>query len=168
MRRAMIFIGSLLLVLQAGDAQWKTQPQDKVPVGESLMRTDGDGLLFGWFDPSRFSMGHTYSLSYTTMGGKGYSLGEYTNSMRYQISDPLSIRLDLSLSHSPFDSYGGKLGQELSGFRISRAELNYQPSKNTFLQIQFRQLPPSQYLMGFGSSFYNNSLWRDEVLEPYR
>jgi len=162
MRRAII-LGLFLVALRA-DAQWKSQTQDRMPVGESLVRSDQSGLLFGWFDPSRFSMGHTYSLSYTTMGGQGYSLGEYTNSMRYQISDPLSVRVDLSLSHSPYDTFGGKLGKELSGFRVSRAELNYRPSENTFLQIQFRQLPPSQYLMGFGS-MYGNSFWRDDMLD---
>lgn len=165
--RLLIFVVLFLLVSTSAEAQWKSRTPDKVPVGESLVRSGDGGLLFGWFDPARFSMGHSYSMSYTTSRGMGYSLGEYTNSMRYQISDPLSIRLDLSLSHSPFDSYGGKLGQELSGFRISRAELNYRPSDNTFLQIQFRQVPSSRYLMGFDSP-YRNGLWRDEVLEPYR
>jgi len=162
---SLLFI--LFIAAAVSVAQWKSQPREKVPVTESLVRTDNAGLLFGWFDPSRFSMGHSYSLSYTSGGGQGYSLGEYTNSMRYQLSDPLSLRIDMSLSHSPYDSYGGKLGRELSGFRISRAELNYRPSENTYLQIQFRQLPASRYLMGFYSP-YRSSLWRDEVLEPYR
>lgn len=165
--RSVHFLVLLFAVSVSSQAQWKTQTRDEVPVGESLVRTDGGGLLFGWFDPSRFTMGHSYSLSYTTARDMGYSLGEYTNSMQYQISDPLSIRLDLSLSHSPFDSYGGKLGQELSGFRVKRAELNYRPSENTFLQIQFRQVPASRYMMGFDSP-YQSGLWRDEVLEPYR
>ena len=165
MRTLSLFL--LLFIAVSAQSQWKTQGQDKVPVGESLVRTTSGGLFYGWFDPSKFSMGHSYSFSYATAGGMGYSLGEYTNSMQYQLSEPLSVRLDLSLSHSPFDSYGGKLGKELSGFRISRAELNYRPSENTFMQIQFRQIPPSRYLMGFDSP-YQSSFWRDEVLEPYR
>ncbi len=167
MRTLTLCAATLLLGLSA-TAQWKSKPDEKVPVSESLVRSDRGGLLFGWFDPANFTMGHSYSMSYTTSGGMGYSLGEYTNTMLYQISDPLSVRLDLSLSHSPFDSYGGRLGRELSGFRVSNAELNYRPSENTSLRLQFRQLPANPYLMGFGSPYYMRGFGRDEILDPYR
>ncbi len=166
MRSVVLFILLIGFGVSA-DGQWKSRTPDNIPVGESLVRTTDGGLLFGWFDPSRFTMGHSYSMSYTTFGGNGYSLGEYTNMMQYQISDPLSVRLDVSLSHSPFDSFGGKLGKELSGFRVSRAELNYRPSENTFLQIQFRQLPASRYLVGFDAP-YMGTFWRDGLLESDR
>jgi hypothetical protein len=166
MRPTLIFL-SVLVFVGSAEAQWKSNPQDRVPVSESLVRTDGSGLLFGWFDPSQFSMRHSYSLSYSSIGGRGLSMGEYTNSMMYTISDPLSVRFDVSLMHSPFDSYGGKFGKDYSGFRISRAELNYRPSENTYLQIQFRQARPGQYLTGFGSP-YMNEFGRGDITDPYR
>ncbi len=122
-------------------AQYKNRPETRPTVSESIIRSDEGGLLFGWFDPSRLSFRHSYSLSYTTSGGKGFSLGALTSTMAYQISDPLSLEFDVSLMHSPFNNLGGRFANDISGIYLTRAELNYKPSKNTLLQFQYRQLP---------------------------
>jgi len=133
--------------------QFKSQPEARSSVSESIIRQDDGGLLFGWFDPSRFTINNSYSLSYTTSGGKGLSLGTLTSSLAYQISNPLSLQFDVSLIHSPYNNLGGNFTKEISGVYLSRAELNYRPSKNTLLQIQYRQLPAMYWLNnydGFG------------------
>ena len=138
--------------------QFRSQPEARSSAGESLLRPDDGGLLFGWFDPSRLTMHNSYSLSYTTSGSKGYSLGELTSNIAYQISDPLSVQFDVSLLHSPFNNLGGNFANNISGIYLTRAELNYRPSKNMFLQIQYRQLPSMYWLnnydrMGFMPSY---------------
>jgi hypothetical protein len=75
----------LTIIGSAAVSQFKSQPETKPSVAESLIRPDGGGLLFGWFDPSRFVMHNSYSLSYTTSGSKGFSLGTLTSSMAYRI-----------------------------------------------------------------------------------
>ncbi len=137
-------------------AQFKQQVEPRPSVSESLVRAESSNLLFGWFDPSRFSMRQSYSLSYTTMGGQGLSLGVYTNSLYYKIANPLDVQFDVSLQHSPFSSFGNS--RDLSGIYLSRAQLNYRPSENMLLQIQYRQLP-SMYWWGMNrSSMFNNGL----------
>jgi hypothetical protein len=138
--------------------QFRSQPEARSSAGESLLRPDDGGLLFGWFDPSRLTMHNSYTLSYTTSGSKGYSLGELTSNIAYQISDPLSVQFDVSLLHSPFNNLGGNFANNISGIYLTRAELNYRPSKNMFLQIQYRQLPSMYWLnnydrMGFMPSY---------------
>lgn len=135
-------------------SQFKSQPETKPSVAESLIRPDGGGLLFGWFDPSRFVMHNSYSLSYTSSGSKGFSLGTLTSSMAYQISDPLSVEFDLSLMHSPFNNLGGNFSKNISGFYLTRAELNYRPSKDVLFQIQFRQLPMMYWMNNYDSFDY--------------
>jgi hypothetical protein len=128
--------------------QFRSQPEARSSAGESLVRSD-DGLLFGWIDPSRLTMHNSYSLSYTTSGGRGYSLGELTSNIAYQISNPLSVQFDVSLVHSPFNNLGGSFAKDISGIYLSRAELNYRPSKNMLLQIQYRQLPAMYWLNNY-------------------
>jgi hypothetical protein len=123
-----------------------------------MIRQDGGGLLFGWFNPDRLTVRNSYSLSYTTSGGKSFSLGTLTSSLAYQISNPLSVIFDVSLVHSPYSNLGGNFAKNISGVYLSRAELNYRPSNDMLLQIQFRQLPAMYWLnsydrFGFSSAF---------------
>lgn len=138
----------LLVVSAIAVGQFRSQPEARSSAGESLLRQD-DGLLFGWIDPSRLTVHNSYSLSYTTSGGRGYSLGELTSNIAYQISNPLSVQFDVSLVHSPFNNLGGSFAKDISGIYLSRAELNYRPSKNMLLQIQYRQLPAMYWLNNY-------------------
>jgi hypothetical protein len=144
-------------------AQFKARPETKPSSGSSLVRPDGGAWLQGWFDPSRFNMRQSYAISYSSMGGKGISIGEYTNSMMYQISAPLSVQFDVSLTHVPFSSYGDKFSQGLSGLRLSRAQIDYRPSENTLFQVQFRQIPAGAYLRGWPA--YGTDLGLDRPLD---
>lgn len=136
-------------------AQFKQQVESKPSVSESLIRPEESGLMFGWFDPSRLTMHHSYSLSYMTGGGQGLSLGVYTNSLFYKIADPLDVQVDISLMHSPYSSFGST--KDFSGVLLSRAQLNYRPADNMLLQIQYRQLPTMYWMGGSNrySSFFN-------------
>jgi hypothetical protein len=157
--KILIKTASVLMVVSfMAIGQFKSQPEASSSVTGSMIRQDDGGLLFGWFDPSRFSMRNSYSLSYTTSGGKGFSLGTLTSSLAYQISNPLSVQFDVSLIHSPYNNLGGNFAKDISGVYLSGAELNYRPSKNTLLQIQFQQLPAMYWLnnydrFGFMSGF---------------
>jgi hypothetical protein len=155
------FIKSLIIVIVlsiSAFSQYRNRPETISTVGESIIRPDGGSLLFGWFDPNKFTMRNSYSLSYTTSGGKGFSLGALTSTMAYQISNPLSLQFDVSLLHSPYNNLGGNFANNISGVYLTRAELNYRPSKNTLLQLQYRQLPAMYWYtnydhLGFMPSF---------------
>ena len=138
-----------LIFSAAAMCQFRSQPDARSSVDESLIRPDDGGLLFGWFDPSRLTMHNSYTLSYTTSGGKGYSLGDLTSSIAYKISDPLSVQFDVSLLHSPYNNLGGNFANNISGIYLTRAELDYRPSKNMFLQIQYQQLPAMYWLNNY-------------------
>ena len=156
MRSLLYSLIGLVLVSAIGSAQFKTRMNDEPSVSQSLIRSDDGGLLFGWFDPGKLKMTQSYSLSYQTFGQNGLALGVYTNSLSYQVSDPLSVQMDVSVMHSPYSTLGGNFSKSLSGIYLSRAEINYKPSDNTLFQIQFRQLPASLYYgnYGYGSPFW--------------
>lgn len=150
MRMLVYSIMAIVLMYGTVSAQFKTKYDEQPSVSQSLLRSDDSGLLFGWFDASRLKMAQSFSMSYQSFGKQGLALGVYTNSLSYQVSEPLSLQMDISVMHSPYSSLGGDFAKSLSGVYLSRAELNYRPSENTLFQIQFRQLPASLYYGGYG------------------
>ncbi len=156
MKSLLYSLVAIALVATVALAQFKPRSNDEPNVSQSMIRSDDSGLLFGWFDPGKLKMTQSYSLSYQTFGSNGLALGVYTNSLSYQISDPLSVQMDVSAVHSPYNTFGDKLGKSLSGIYLTRAQINYKPSDNTLFQLQFRQLPPSMFYGGYG---YGDPFW---------
>ncbi len=152
MKKTAWFCGFLAVILcsMTASAQFKSSVDPQPSVSQSMLKSDEGGLLFGWFDPSKFNMRQSFSMSYQTFGKQGMSLGMYTNSMMYQFSDALDIRADVSLMASPFNSFGKQAQSSLSGLFLNRAELNYRPWKNTLLQVQYQQYPAGMYGLGAG------------------
>ncbi len=156
MKSVVSLVLALFLLNAFAFGQFKTNLKDEPSVSQSLVRSDDSGLLFGWFDPGKLKMAQSYSLSYQTFGRQGLALGAYTNSLSYQISNPLSVQMDVSVVHSPYSSLGGDFSKSLSGIYLSRAELNYKASDNMLFQVQYRQMPASLYYGGYG---FGGSYW---------
>jgi len=150
-----LLVGSVVALVQPDLlAQFKSSVANQPGVSESILRPDGGNSVFGLFDPSRLSMRHTFSLSYATFGGgRGMSLGMYTNSLYYKISNPLDVQFDVSLMYSPFSSGLGGPQQDFTGIYLTRAQLNYRPSEHMLLQVNFQQVPMTSWMgWGYGRS----------------
>jgi hypothetical protein len=147
MKFVVVLLFSALILAGTASAQFKNQVDEQQNVGHSMLRPLSTSSLLGFFDLSRLSMRQNISLGYYSGGGTGLSLASYTNSLNYQIADPLNIRMDVTLQGSPFGSYGSNLNSNLNKLFISTAELNYRMSDNMFIQFQYRQIPYSQWLM---------------------
>lgn len=138
---------ALALVLPASSfAQLKDQGK---PISFSQLLTQGlsapKGLagLLG-LNPNRFSMSHSYSLSYLSSGGNGYSQGVYLNTMSYRFSDPLSLSLQWGMMNQPLGSLGASPLYQ-SGFFFSGANLEYKPSDKFSVGLQISSQPRSNY-----------------------
>ena len=102
----------------------------------------GSGLSRGLslLDPGRFSMSQSYTMSFTSSGGKGQMMGLYMNTMKYQFSDPLSVTVHVGYMHQPFASANTRQLKDVSGV-LSGFELEYRPAKNLFLKIEYGATP---------------------------
>ncbi|MCX8056980.1 MAG: hypothetical protein N3F03_05145 [Ignavibacteria bacterium] len=149
---------SIIFLLTTGIVfgQLKSQIPQEVNVGSAMLAPRSNNLLFGFFNPANFKMSHSYNFSYTTFGGHSLALGVYTNSMFYKISDPLTMQLDVSVTHSPFNSFGKQFQNQFNGIYVSRAALNWKPTENTLINLEFRNLPTSFYLMNPYYGYYNS------------
>ena len=110
------------------------------------------------FNPSVFKMSHGFEMSAGTAGGRGYSMGMYTNTMAWQFSEKFAMRADVAVAYSPQNRNLTALGFERSGPRVflRNAEIAWQPSEKVRLNIQVRQDPygyRNPYGYGYGG-FY--------------
>lgn len=101
--------------------------------------------LFGFLNSDNFEMKHSFNLSYSSFAGQGLSLGVYTNSMFYKFNDQLNLQVDASLVTSPYNTLGEDFTNNLNGLYLSKAALNYRPSKDVLISIQYRNLPSAFY-----------------------
>ena len=111
-------------------AQFRGTEPRPPSVSEKIASSSDQNLLFGFLNTDKFSMSHNLSMSYASMGSAGMGVTMYTNSMRYQISNPLSVQADVSVVYSPFSSLGNAFQKEIGGIYLNRAQVDYQPSKN--------------------------------------
>lgn len=157
---------SLAISFSDAQAQFRDDLKNSNNYTGSIIKTDNQqrnanlglgGLL------QDFNMSHSYSMTFSSMGGNYQNINAYTNTMHLKFSDDLTGRVDLSLLHSPFGSstmYGSNEGLD-SQILIENAQLNYQLSENSSISFQFRQMPASYSSYGYGtgsmySPFSNN------------
>ncbi|MBN1465520.1 hypothetical protein JXA02_07155 [candidate division KSB1 bacterium] len=136
-----VLLLSFLLLPLLGFGQFKTQAK---PMDFTDRLQSGANIGILGIDPSRFSMAHSYSMSYMSAGGQGFTQGLYLNTMSYQFSLPLTVSLQLGMAHNPFQ--GDNTANILqNGFFVSGAQVKYKPTEKTTIQLEFHQMPYQHY-----------------------
>ncbi len=150
MRRACAIIMLVLLSLPvAGLAQFKAQQRSKINFASLLsggLQPQGLVGMIG-LDPSRFHMSQSYTLSFMNIGGQSFSQGVYLNTMSYRFNIPLTLNVQWGMRHSPLAAAGINSPFK-NGFFLSGASLEYKPSKNFQIGVQYSTYP--RYLYGGG------------------
>jgi hypothetical protein len=169
MKRFSFIIVISLLVTAPAWAQFRGQEPRSPSVSESMVKPpENPNLLLGIFNPDNFHMSHSISMSYMSVGGQGLGVNMYTNSMTYKISDPLVVKADVSLMFTPYGSAAKSFQNNISGIYLNRASLDYTPTKDLHISLQYRNYPmgfmPYPYgYQGYGLYGGFHSMWdRDE------
>lgn len=126
------------------------------------------------FSPEFFRMSHSYEMSYSSFGGQGLTLGEYTNSMMWRFSTKLAARVDVAFQHTPFGVSGLNNGlpvskSNLNGIYLKNAELAYRPVGNLTMHLSVRQAPYGYgyYMSPYGRYGYDRYGFRTGFNDPY-
>ena len=95
------------------------------------------------FDPVRFDMSHGFTMSMMSMGGQSVSMAGFTNRITYMAMDNLRFDANVTLykTQLPFQQQGALLNQLDVAYD---AGITYQPTKNSFLQLRFQNIPHYQ------------------------
>lgn len=109
-----------------------------------------------WLDPQRFSMNHSFSVSFMSGSGlaSGASMSVYSNQMSYLISKNMLLNSNIyfvqpGMNSSPFDSNPLHI--------YYQAEINWQPRENMLIHLGFSSLP--------SMARYNR--WNRSLYAPY-
>src|SRR4030042_6245829 len=78
----------------------------KLPAFSQVGVRPNSNLILGFLNSEKLKMHHTFSMSYMSMGrAGGMMVNSYLNTIEYQISNPLFMRLNLSIANSPSNSF---------------------------------------------------------------
>ncbi len=112
------------------------------------------GVSSGFFDPARFSMSQSYSMSYSSGSNENSWNGLYLNTLKYKFQVPVTLKVGVGFTHQPNSFLKvGSANKNIknASFVIPQVELDYRPSNNTL--IRFRYVSEK----GLGGTFLNNS-----------
>lgn len=162
--KKIVFIFLLLIIPSLILGQLKIQDKP-VQIKRELTQPPGDQFLgLSIFDPSKFSMSHSVSMSYFSMGDDGFSRSVYLNTLKYQIASPLMLSVQWGVQNFPTNSFAKDHPAFQNGFFLSGAELKYQPSDKFEMRIQYNRMPGmyNRYRYYDPFRFYSRSMWDDE------
>jgi hypothetical protein len=121
-----------------------------------LTQPSNPASVFSFLDPSKLKMGHSVSMSYSSFGGESVVMNSYMNTIDYQFNDQLSLRTNIGIMASPYNSMPNNSYLNNQQF-FGGAELNYRPSKDMFLSLKFESMPYNYYRPSLWDSRYFNS-----------
>jgi hypothetical protein len=142
MYRFIIFVILLACVPSSAYAQLKSK-SEPIDMTQELRTppqvAGGLGGIIG-LDPSKIRLSHSYIMSYFSFNGQSFAQGLYLNTIDYEFSAPLTMRLQWGVAHAPFANLGAMsvLG---NGPFISAAQLQYRPSEKFSIGVEYRALP---------------------------
>ena len=120
-----------------------------------LMNSSASSFL----DMSKISLSHSVSMGYYSSGSNSVMVNEYIAGLKYRISDPLTLKLDLGMSYSPYSSFQVP-GEKSTDFYLKSASLDYKPSESFRMRIDFRNINQNDYF--FNRNPFGNYLTDDE------
>ena len=148
-KRLLIIFAAFLVLPVSASGQLK-QEKSTNAFSKALLGAQNQQSLLGFigFDPARFTMTQSYSLSYGSLGGQSVSQGVYLNRLSYQFTMPLHLSVEWGMAHNPLqNSQAAAITQ--SGLFLSNARLRYEPSENLRFGIEYSSYPTGTYPYGY-------------------
>lgn len=154
MIRKMKYIIALITIISVGLGQLKSDLSQNNAIPQGL--SGSDGSIMSLFDPSRFSMNHSFSASMMSMNKQSISVMSYTNNMNFMLRDNLRVQTYLTFMQPNMISSNTQNPYSNSQFYFNAA-LDYNPTDNTHFQVSFgnypmygrRQVSPFQLNRGY-------------------
>lgn len=134
-----VFFCLFILLLSPSAFTQEVEPESNVFKISSLSQKP-KGIFDFLFNSSNFSMSHSYSVSFFSLGNQSMNQGLYLNTMNYRISNPLTAQVRVGFMHEPFGGQG-LMGGKSGKLFLQRAMIKYQPSEKTVFTIDFQRYP---------------------------
>jgi hypothetical protein len=155
MKKISIFVFALLIMSNISFSQFKDIPL------ETKNKLKNNNLILGFINPNNFSIEHSFSMSYGTIGSSSVSIAAYTARLGYQLSKNMKLSADVTMQYSPFASLGSSnagLNQSFqnsfNGINLSRVSFDWKISKNAILSFNYINNKNNYYLNNPNYGFF--------------
>ena len=138
MVRKIKYIIVLITILSIGFGQLKSDLSQNNAIPQGL--SNSDGSIMSLFDPSRFSMNHSFSMSMMSMGKQSIGIASYTNNMNFLLRDNLRLQTYMTFMQPNMISSSTQNPYSNSQLYFNAA-LDYNPTENTHFQVSFGNYP---------------------------
>ncbi len=146
------YIFALLVLISMGFGQLKSDLQQNNAIFEDM--SVADNSMMSLFDPNRFSMNHSFSMSMMNMNKQSIGVASYTNNMNFLLRDNLRLQTYVTFMQPSMISANTPNPYSNSQLYFNTA-LDYSPMENTHFQVSFGNYPT--YSRRQASPFYLNN-----------
>lgn len=134
----MKYIIVLITIFSVGLGQLKSDLSQNNTIFDNPVGSDNS--IMSLFDPSRFSMNHSFSASMISMNKQSISVMSYTNNMNFMLRDNLRVQTYLTFMQPNMISSNTQNPYSNSQLYFNTV-LDYNPTENTHFQVSFRNYP---------------------------
>ncbi len=138
MTKKIQYIIALITILSIGMGQLKSDLSQNNAIFDNPVGSDNS--IMSLFDPSRFSMNHSFSASMISMNKQSISVMSYTNNMNFMLRDNLRVQTYLTFMQPNMISSNTQNPYSNSQLYFNTV-LNYNPTENTHFQVSFGNYP---------------------------
>ncbi len=132
------YIIALIIIISVGLGQLKSDLSQNNAIFN--MPANSDGSVMSLFDPSRFSMNHSFSMSMLSMNSQSIGVASYTNNMNFLLRD--NLRLQTYVTFMQPNMISSNTPNPYSNSQLYYdAVLDYSPTDNTHFQVSFGNYP---------------------------
>ena len=132
------YIIALITIVSVGLGQLKSDLSQNSAIFKNPVSSDGS--VMSLFDPSRFSMNHSFSMSMLNMNSQSVGVASYTNNMNFLLRDNLRVQTYLTFMQPQMLSTNSPTPYSNSQLYFNTV-LDYQPTDNTHFQVSFGNYP---------------------------
>jgi len=134
----MKYLIALITIISVGLGQLKSDLSQNNAIFNNPVSSDGS--ILSLFNPSRFSMNHSFSMSMLNMNSQSVGVASYTNNMNFLLRDNLRVQTYLTFMQPQMLSTNSPTPYSNSQLYFNTV-LNYQPTDNTHFQVSFGNYP---------------------------
>ena len=129
---------TLVTLISIGFGQLKSDLPHNDAIFEDMSVSDNS--MMSLFDPSRFSMNHSFSMSMMNMNKQSMSVASYTNNMNFLLRNNLQLQTYVTFMQPNMISSNTRNPYSNSQLYFNTA-LDYSPTENTHFQVSFGNYP---------------------------
>ena len=138
MTKKIKYIIALLTIVSVGLGQLKSDLSQNNAIFNNPVGSDDS--ITSLFDPSRFSMTHSFSMSMLSMNSQSIGVASYTNNMNFLLRDNLQLHTYVTFMQPNMISSNTPNPYSNSQLYFNTA-LDYRPTENTHFQVSFGNYP---------------------------